>query len=181
MGCFFWKKCKDCENSDGKEESFKEYKILRQMDRNKLHTRYISCIAGGIVIWLIATGTYSNPNFPDWVSFASTITSIILSVLAIIMSITGESKTDAIKSDLSETARKLDEITAQMDKNMSGTNEEIRELITELSNQIEILQDKVDKVPERVNTYSKTNWAVPPSTASRMFKTNIGWGTNNER
>lgn len=180
MGCYFWKKCNDCDKSTEKNETFKEYTILRQVDRNRLHTKYISCIALGIVIWLIATGTHNHDFFPDWVAFASTITSIILSVVAIILSITGESKTDAIKSDLAETARKLDKISDKMGEELSGTNKDIRDLISKLSDQIKILEEKVDKVPEQVNKYSREN-NEPVNSVNRMLKTNIGWRSNNER
>ena len=138
-------------------DEYKDYEIKIKCVKTKLHSRYIACIAAGIVIWLLATGEANTAEFSAWISFASTIASIILSVVAIILSITGESKTDAIKNDLAETARKLDGIADKMNKEMAGTNNDIRELIKQLGVQIEILQEKVDKVPEKVDKYTKTN------------------------
>lgn len=175
MGCHFWNNCNDCTKNTDKKEDFKEYTILRRLDRIKLHAKYISCISLGIVVWLIATGTYDNSYFPEWVSFASTITSIILSVVAIILSITGESKTDAIKTDLSETAKKLDNVTDRIDKEMFGANQETKELIKELERQIAILQDKVDKVPEQVNQYTK-NSVSQSNYENREVNNRDDWG-----
>ena len=178
MGCHFWNNCNECSKHQNADDTFKEYKILRKMDRIKLHSRYILCISLGIVVWLVATGTYNNKLFPDWVSFASTITSIVLSVIAIIMSITGESKTDAIKNDLSETARKLDTVVNQLNQDMSGTNKDIRDSISQLDEQIKILQDKVDKVPEQVISKYTRNNTSRPYTRNFISKNNMGWGSS---
>lgn len=136
------KRCYECKEKT-EEEKFNVYKVKREIDRVKLHAKYISCISVGIVIWLIATGNAENPEFSGWISFASTVTSIILSVIAIILSITGESKTEAIKNDLSETARKIDEVADKMNVEMLEANQGIKELITQLDEKIKIYKFKL--------------------------------------
>lgn len=173
------KRCYECKEKT-EEEKFNVYKAKREIDRVKLHAKYISCISVGIVIWLIATGNAENPEFSGWISFASTVTSIILSVIAIILSITGESKTEAIKNDLSETARKIDEVADKMNVEMLEANQGIKELITQLDEKIKNLQIQVDKVPENVaekvtNTYSKTNNNATKNTR-REINNKKEWG-----
>lgn len=168
------KKCEECKQKS-EEEIFDVYKEKRKIDKIKLHAKYISCISVGIVVWLVATGTAKNDEFAGWMSFASTITSIILSVIAIILSITGESKTDAIKNDLSDTARKLDNVAGGMNKSMDNT----KELIEQLGKQIKVLEEKVDKVPERVNAYKNTN-VTYSETENKEVRSNVHWGGNNE-
>lgn len=87
-------------------ENYNEYEIKLKCAKTKLHSRYIAFIAIGIVIWLLATGEANSSEFAEWISFSSTIASIILSVIAIIMSITGENKTEAMRNQMEETAKK---------------------------------------------------------------------------
>ena len=161
-------------------KNYDEYELKLKCMRTKLHCRYIACIATGIVIWLITTGTSSNEKFPELISFASTITSIILSVIAIIMSITGESKTDVMRNQMEETAKKLDVVTNELRKDMDTANGDIRNLISQLDKQIKILQDKVDKVPEQVNQYKNTNRTYS-NTKNKTIGNNSDWGIKNEK
>ena len=62
-------------------KDYNEYEIKLKCAKTKLHSRYIAFIAMGIVIWMLATGDANSPEFSDWISFASTIASIILSVI----------------------------------------------------------------------------------------------------
>ena len=64
-----------------------EYELKLRCMKAKIHSIYIASIAAGIVIWALATGQANSEEFSSWISFASTITSIILSVIAIFMSI----------------------------------------------------------------------------------------------
>lgn len=95
---------------------------------------------------MVATGTANNSEFSDWLSFASTLTSIILSVIAIFMSISGESKTEGIRNQMEETAYRLDNAV----DDVSNANEEIKSSIIEL-------QKKIDSMSEKVDNFSKQN------------------------
>lgn len=127
-------------------KNYDEYELKLRCMRTKLHSRYIACIATGIVIWLIATGTSSNDKFPELISFASTITSIILSVIAIIMSITGESKTDAMRNQMERTAKKLEDTVNIVE----SANKENIGNIRELKENIKILEKKLENMPVKV-------------------------------
>lgn len=84
---------------------------------------------------------------------ASTVASIILSVIAIIMSITGEGKTDAIKNQMIETTQEL----KRMVKKVQKINTSVDESLQELKNGLTELQRKIDDVPDSTakKLYSK--------------------------
>jgi len=126
--------------------NYNDYKIKLKCMRMKLHSRYIACISTGIVIWMLATGQANTKEFSNWISFASTIASIILSVIAIILSITGESKTDAMREQMEETAKKL-ENTADA---IGEANRENRKNIYDLQINIEELQYRIENMPTKM-------------------------------
>ena len=68
---------------------------------------FILIIAVALLILSVVITTVWNTDFVAQVSYASTITSIILSVIAIWMSITGERSTNEIKNKVSEAATSL--------------------------------------------------------------------------
>ena len=141
---------KDCPCKDQSE-----FELKLKCMKTKLHSIYIASIATGIVIWSLATGQANTTEFSDWISFASTITSIILSVIAIILSITGESKTDAMRNQMEETAGKLEETAKAINDANVKNSENVKELkdnIEILSYKIELLQGKTDEV---LNEYKK--------------------------
>ena len=142
--CFFGFGCKD--NKVCPCENYTEYEMRLKCVKTTLHSRYISGIALGIVVLLLATGAANSPEFSNWISFASTVTSIILSVLATIMSITGEAKTDAMRNQMEDTTRKLDKAV----ENITSANEDINRSIIEL-------QGKIDSMSEKVDNFSKEN------------------------
>lgn len=127
----------DCSCKD-----YNEFEIRLKCAKTKLHSRYIGCIAIGVVVWMLATGEANSAQFSSWISFASTVASIILSVIAIIMSITGENKTDAMRNQMEETAKKL-ELTAKAIENANDTN---KENIGELKENIALLEKKIEEL-----------------------------------
>lgn len=77
-------------------------------EKNWLHVKYISGISIAVSAATIVAACYTNTKFVDQVSFASSISSIILSVIAIIMTIIGESKSDNTKDTLLNLSRELE-------------------------------------------------------------------------
>ena len=134
----FFNSCKDNNNCPCKD--YTEYEMRLKCVKTTLHSRYIACIAIGIVIWTLATGKANTSEFSSWISFASTIASIILSVVAIIMSITGEAKTDAIRNQMEEATYRLDKAV----DNITAANKSIDKSINDLQRKIEIMSEKVD-------------------------------------
>lgn len=154
------KKCSLRKESDCPCEDYNEYEVKLKCVKTKLHSRYISCIAAGIVIWVLATGDANNAEFSSWISFASTITSIILSVIAIIISITGESKTDAMREKMEETTKHLNKTAQSIDEaNEQNQNNviELKQNIMLLQNKIELLQGRTNEVLNRYEKQSETD------------------------
>lgn len=162
-------------------EDYTKYELKLKCMKTTLHSRYISCIAIGIVIWTLATGKANSSEFSSWISFASTVTSIILSVIAIIMSISGENKTDAMRNQMEETAQKL-ETTADAIENANKKNEEN---IKDLKDNIEILQSKITllqgKTEAVLNRYENNNKNNQVSVANNALVDKSRWAeTKNE-
>ena len=158
-------------------KNYSEFEIRLKCAKAKLHSRYIACISIGIVVWLVATGKANTEEFSSWISFASTVASIILSVIAIIMSITGENKTDAMRNQMEETAKKL-EVTANAiedaNKDNQGNIKELKENILLLQAKIESLQGKTDEY------FSKYEKDEEPG-ADKTYKNDVVWVKKNDR
>ena len=93
-------------------------------------------VAVVLLILALTIKTGDNSIFADQVSFASTITSIILSVIAIWMSISGERQTNEIKekvvmaSDkLSETVNESQKIMDELRKTLKDQNDSYTKII----------------------------------------------------
>lgn len=142
---FGW--CKEKQECTCKD--YTEFEIRLKCAKAKLHSRYIACISIGALVWLVATGAANTKEFSSWVSFASTVASIILSVIAIIMSITGENKTDAMRNQMEETAKKL-EVTANA---IEEANKDNQENIKELKENIVLLQNKIESLQGKTDEY----------------------------
>lgn len=155
-------------------KNYNEYELKIKSMRTKLHSRYIAFIATGIVVWLIATGASSNENFPEWISFASTITSIILSVIAIIMSITGENKTESIRDKLEEATKKLERAAVEID---SANKENIKN-IDGLKGGIEELNVRINSIPQKTIEKLNNEFDIQNSNTREINGLEIGWMKN---
>ena len=125
--------------------NFEEYEIKIQCIKTKLHSRYIAVIAIGICIWQFS-GISNGEEFVAQFSFASTITSIVLSVLAIIMSISGEGKTEHIKDQLQESVKNIN----ISQKKLKKINNTIVDNLEKLNQEISNLHTEIEKLPENV-------------------------------
>lgn len=123
-----------------------EYNIKLKCQRNSLHTKYLVGISAGICIWFIATGHAKDDSFIAQLSFASTVTSIILSVIAIILSISESGKAEIMEGRLEETVQKL-ENASEMVKNISESTEKT---LNELNSSLRELDKKIEKIPDAV-------------------------------
>lgn len=122
--------------------SDKEYEIKIKCAKTKLHSKYLLIISALICIWLFSVLTYGDQNFVAQMSFASTIASIILSVLAIIMSLTGEGKTEHIKEQLESAAKDIKE----SQEKVSSINKTIEENLNKLTKDIDTMNEKIEHV-----------------------------------
>lgn len=152
-----------------------EYELKLKCMRTKLHSRYLVCISVGIIIWLIATGQANTEEFANWISFASTITSIILSVIAIIMSIFGESKTDSMREKIEETVKKLENTAKQIEQ----ANEESIENINDIKGKVDELKDVLQSIPDKTVERMQTVYKVNNIDNDNTENSNKGWLNNN--
>ncbi len=152
-------------------ENNAEFEIQLKCEKTKLHSRYIVCISIGIVVWLVATGKANTEEFSSWISFASTVASIILSVIAIIMSITGENKTNTMRDKMEEASRKIEKASEAMEK----ANDTNKENIEDLKENINLLEKKIEEL-KGVNT--KVLEQVRPVKSDRAEE-NRDWANKN--
>lgn len=176
--CF--KICKEDSEKGCPCKDYNEYEVKLRCVKTKLHSRYIAFIAVGIVIWMLATGEANSPEFSSWISFASTVVSIILSVIAIIMSITGESKTDAMRNQMERTANKLEETADSVE----SASKENAENIKELKGNIEVLQKTIENMPgkikEEMSQYEKTKY-LEKGVVENSINDNVVWVKKNDQ
>ena len=133
-------------------------------------------IAVAIVTWLIATGTATDKEFTNWVSFAGTITSIILSVLAIIMSITGEEKSEAVRNRLEMTSKKIDAAVETIEKINDGTEENM----SSIERTLDLLNQKIENIDSHIMAYTKNNQNNDVVTEN-SFEKKTTWGVEREK
>lgn len=122
----------------------------------KVHRNYIAGFLGFAVIMLI-TAKYGGPNNAifTYLSFGSTITSLVLSILAIFVTV--QSSTDMYKqfSKMEDVTRSITSTSEQIKStivNLKETEGNLQSTSENISKQIDSLIDKID---ERVKTRIK--------------------------
>ena len=137
--------------------NYDEYEIKIKCIKAKLHGTYLLIIASIICVWLFSLLTYDHENFVGQMSFASTIASIILSVLAIIMSITGEGKTEHIKDQLEASAKEI----KKSQETVNDINKTIKSNLQKVSEGMDSINKKIDSLPDataqKVSEYALRN------------------------
>lgn len=86
-----------------------------------------------VIVWQFTAR--NDTTFVSHFTFASTVTSIILSVLAIILSFTGESKTQAIRDKIEQEAEEIIIVTQNFERQ-----------VKELSNKLEVVVHNTDSL-----------------------------------
>lgn len=135
--CYKGKETEDCCNSR-----------VREAVRNRT---YVLALILGIVLMIMALviKTGNDTTFVNQVSFASTITSIILSVIAIWMSITGERSTNEIKTKVSDSVDKLLQTTNESDELVRN----LRDVLSEQTKYYDNLISEVQGVKITVDSF----------------------------
>ncbi|MGG7077624.1 hypothetical protein [Clostridium sardiniense] len=95
---------------------YKEYEKDIKYIKNILHMKYLLGIVIGIISITIIASCYNNNEFVQQVSFAGTVSSIILSVIAIIMTINGESESKKNKDTIISLTLELEGIVKDVKK-----------------------------------------------------------------
>ncbi len=126
--------------------------------KNKLHTRYLIGISVGFIVLSILLVTKGDATFSSQLSMGSTISSIILSAIAIFMSISGENKMSGIQNQMIETSTKMSKVANQIE----NLNENMLDSLTEKLKVMDTLIEKMDGVKGDVN--------IVKETVNNMFK-----------
>jgi hypothetical protein len=122
-------------------------------EKNKLHIRYIGIIALIITLGSVVLAGFNDQAFVGQFSFASTITSIILSVVAIWMSITGERGTNEIRCKVTEVVERLTNTTSNVEAvntEFISTIEKQEELYKNIEQRLCAIIDSVESVKSEV-------------------------------
>lgn len=110
-----------------------------------------------VAVWSFTSNT--DANFVSHFSFASTVTSIILSVLAIFMSVYGESKTQVVRDRIEQEADEIIDVTNRLEYHMRN-----------LSGKIEVIIHNTDNLKMALSEYSEIpsssdGWREAPSSS----------------
>lgn len=145
-----------------------------QHEKSKLHFTYIIVICFIICIITIIIAAHDQDAFVSQVSFAGTITSIILSVLAIWMSISGERSTNDIRMKISESTERLsytthnvETLNQKYEKTMDTQLDELKNVQEQLSKIIL----SINNVREQVSHLQEKNSIIPSTIDKQILNT----------
>ena len=108
-------------------------------EKLKLHIRYIIFMCAACVTLVVILSFCEDTMFKNCVSVASTVTSIILSVIAIILSVTGERTTNEIRNKVSDSVGQLEACTTKS----SGLAEELTATLQQLNQLYSNINEKI--------------------------------------
>lgn len=118
----------------------------------KLHLKYVIAICIIITMFTVVAATVTNDKFVDQISFASTITSIILSVIAIIVTLIGEMKSENTKDKLVSVSDNL----SKFSETIESATDKLQD-ISDVNIKINKLDDIINRIDNVNNKVSETN------------------------
>lgn len=142
-------------------------------EKRKLHLNYIIAISAIISLGSVVLALYNQDAFVAQVSFAATITSIVLSVIAIWMSISGERTTSDIRVKIAESTERLSGTTKEIETFNSNYKEAMDTQLAELKNvqeQLTQIIHSVDNVEKQVS-FMNEKGTIDPSTIDNSIMT----------
>lgn len=120
----------------------------------KVHRNYIAGILGFAVIMLI-TAQYGGPNNAifTYLSFGSTITSLVLSILAIFVTV--QSSSDLYKqfTRIDNATDTIKNVSTQIDETLAG----LKSTESNLQNTSRIISEQLDNIVEQIDEKFKTH------------------------
>ena len=119
-------------------------------------------------ILVITANLGGVPNVVGYISFAATVSSLILAVIAIIYSIHQNSSSVTTISQLTESARKIVDVTGELDKvarQLDTRSKEMPEAVIGLTNRVVEFLDKIPTSPS-----DKSEWLTDEQVATLMGK-----------
>ncbi len=133
---------------DYKIDDFVELK--RKQSMIMIHLFYIIGIATFIIIVFLTICLDNAEIFGQQLSFASTLTSIILSVIAIFMSIMSEGKADSLKRDFEKANDHLSKSTKVLNETIEKLSTTL-DTINKFDNQLNGIYNKIINLDKNVN------------------------------
>lgn len=136
-------------------ENSETAKIIEH-EKRKLHMKYIIALAAIFCFGSIVLALYNQEAFVGQVSFGCTITSIVLSVIAIWMSISGERSTNDIRIKISESTERLARTTQEIETLNNSYKENMNTQLTELKD----VQEQLSKILYTVDDMKKQIFTI---------------------
>lgn len=127
---------------------------------------YISVIAGMVIVVLLTLTFANNENAVDYFSFAGTLSSIILSVVAIFMTINSENESKDAKTQLDRSIAKMEESTQAVEK----ASDDWKNTVTELQGRLDTVRVEIEDVLERIQKVADQNDQILVHSKERNFK-----------
>lgn len=146
-----------------------------QHEKLRLHIKYIIVICSIICIGTIIITSYNQDAFVSQVSFAGTITSIVLSVIAIWLSISGERSTNDIRIKIAESTERLSDTTKKvksLNKSYENTMDTQLNELKNVQEQLTKVISSVNSVGEQVSHLEKQNVSISNTIDNNIFNTN---------
>lgn len=123
----------------------------------------------GLLILLITNHFGDNDKLLNYISFGSTLTSIILSVLAIFMTMLAESKSDETKTRLENLTTTIERVS----ETISRQARRISDIYTKMEERFVIYErmvKKQDEILERMAALQKSTKSIEEGIKKRSFK-----------
>ena len=115
-----------------------------EKEKLSLHLRYISGISFACICLVIILHCCQSTMFQNCISVSSTVTSIILSVVAIILSVTGERTTNEIRNKVTDSVEQLEDCTEKS----SMLTEELTKTLQQMNDLYDNVNEKVSDIPK---------------------------------
>ena len=153
----FEKQKSEVNNEEGQSNIYID--LERKHSLLKLHMKDVLCIACFLGAVFLTEKLSDADRFGEMLSFAGTVSSIILSIVAIFMSINGEGKNDEIRREMSNSSNKLEETANELDSYLEN-----------MLNRIKDLERRVEDVHEDTTNLKKS--AILIKTGSENLEKN---------
>ena len=127
---------------------------------------YMSIIAGIVIVILLTLTFAKDENAINYFPFAGTLSSIILSVVAIFMTINSENESKDAKTQLDRSIAKMEESTQAVEK----ASDDWKNTVTELQGRLDTVRVEIEDVLERIQKVADQNDQILVHSKERNFK-----------
>ena len=139
---------------------------------------YISVIAGMVIVVLLTLTFANNENAVNYFSFAGTLSSIILSVVAIFMTINSENESKDAKTQLDRSIVKMEESTNAVKK----ASDDWEETVIDLQERLDTVRDEINEVLREIQVVSAQNKSISAELGiqahDKKFDPTARWGAD---